>query len=290
MKNVFIWFIQKFNEHRITIHAAQVAFFIIISFFPFVMFLFTLLHFTPITETELLSLLEMVLPVGIRSTVSNFLLDSLRSSSGTILSITVIATLWAGSKGFASISYEMDCIYEVQNHRGFFYRRFLALFDTILFAAMIVISLVLLVYGNQLIHLIDYFFPFFSQIDIILFILRSAVSFLLFVVYFTFLYRFLPHRKSTFRAELPGAVLSAFLWIVFSYLYSIYIDYQGSFSSVYGSLTYLVLLMLWVYFCIIFIFLGAMLNQYLHKYEKLHLISDLKQFKMIVRLYLENKI
>lgn len=289
MDNIFIWFIKKFNEQRVSIHAAQVAFFIMVSLFPFLMFLITLLQYTPLSEDIIIAVIESVIPGNLSAVVMHWLKESYAAASGTILSITVITTLWAGSKGFSSISFELDCIYEVPKRRGLILRRLLSLVDTVVFTLMIIFSLILLVYGNQIVQMINQFFPFLSNLKLILFILRSSVSFLVFVTYFLWMYRFIPNRKSRFRDELPGAGFSAFLWIAFSYLYSIYIDYHSSFSSVYGSLTYLVLLMLWLYFCIIIIFLGAMLNQFLQKKKHLHLISSLKEIRGIVHSYLENK-
>ena len=289
MDNVFIWFINKFNEHRVSIHAAQVAFFIIVSMFPFMMFLITLLQYTPLSEEVMLSLIETAIPGNLSSIVSGWLRESYAAASGTILSITVITTLWAASKGFSSIAFELDSIYEVEGRRNLIIRRLLSLVYTIVFTVMIITSLIVLVYGNQIVNTIYRFFPLLSNLHLIIFILRSAVAFLVFVIYFLCLYRFIPNRKSRFRDELPGAGLSAFLWIAFSYLYSLYIDYHRSFSTVYGSLTYMVLLMLWMYFCIIIIFLGAMLNQFLKKQKHLRLLSSLKEIRGILRSYLENR-
>ena len=212
--------------------------------------------------------------------------------STTILSATVISALWAGSKGFASIAYELEAIYSdgSDKHRSFFSRRFHSILDTVLFTIMIIISLVLLVFGNQIIQLINRFLPFMQHMTLLLFLLRSAFSLLLFTIYFAFLYYFIPGRHALFREELPGAILSSFLWISFSYLYSFYVDTWGTISSIYGSLTSIVFLMLWLYFCITFLFLGALLNKYLQTYHSIHPINDLRRISDIVKYYLKSKI
>lgn len=289
MNNIFIWFINKFNEHRVSIHAAQVAFFIIVSLFPFMMFFITLIQYTPLNENTIISVIEAVIPGSLSTIFATWLKETYAASSGTILSITVITTLWASSKGFSSIAFELDRIYEVPKRRGLFSRRLLSLLYTIVFTIMIITSLILLVYGNQILLAINHFFPWLSNLHLILFVLRSAVSFLVFVAYFLCMYRFIPNRKSHFRDELPGAGFAAFAWIIFSYLYSLYIDSYQNFSSVYGSLTYMVLLMLWMYFCIIIIFLGAMVNQYLQTHKHLGILSSLKEIRGIVHSFLENR-
>lgn len=243
--NLYIWSIKNIKSNRISIHAAQVAFFIMVSFFPFLMFFITLLKHTPISEAVLLASVQKVIPASLSSLISTWLNESFEAST-TILSATVISALWAGSKGFASIAYELEAIYSdgLDKHRSFFSRRFHSILDTVLFTIMIIISLVLLVFGNQIIQLINHFLPFMQHMTLLLFLLRSAFSLLLFTIYFSFLYYFIPGRHASFREELPGAILSSFLWISFSYLYSFYVDTWGTISSIYGSLTSIVFLML----------------------------------------------
>lgn len=289
MNNIFIWFINRLNRYKVTVHAAQVTFFILVSFFPFMMFLITLLQYTPLSVDVIISFMEGIIPGAISDLIETWLMETYRSASGTVLSVTMITTLWAASKAFTSIVFELDQIYNVEKRRGLIARRFLALLYTVVFTLMIILSLIILVYGNQILQLLYTFLPLFSNAKPILFMMRSAVAFLLFVTYFVFLYRFVPNHKTTFRDELPGAGLAAFLWIAFSYLYSFYIDYNSAFSSIYGSLTHIVLLMLWMYFCIIFIFVGALLNRFLKEKGKLYLLSSLKEIRGIVHSYLESR-
>lgn len=97
--NLYIWSIKNIKSNRISIHAAQVAFFIMVSFFPFLMFFITLLKHTPISEAVLLASVQKVIPASLSSLISTWLNESFEAST-TILSATVISALWAGSKGF----------------------------------------------------------------------------------------------------------------------------------------------------------------------------------------------
>ena len=290
MNNIFFWFNNKINEHRVSVHAAHVSFFILVSIFPFLMFFISLLQYTPLNEDIISSVVQDVVPGHLGTMVNSWLLETYRASNSTILSVTVIAALWTGSKGLWGIVYEMDHIYEVKKKRNLFICRLQSIFYTVVFTLMIIISLILLVYGNQIVQLANAYFPIFKEIRLIVFLLRSCVSFLVFFIYFLFLYRFVPKHKTSFRDELPGAGLAAFLWIAFSYLYSIYIDSFHSFSSAYGSLTSIVLLMLWLYICILIIFVGAMLNQYLKENNgRLNLLGSIRELPGIVRSSLENR-
>lgn len=286
--NIIVWFINKFIHHRISVHAAQVAFFIMVSFFPFSMFLITLLGYTSIEEHVLQTIVQDIIPGSLSALVSGWIQESYHAS-GTILSITVISTLWAGSKGIDSLSFEFENIYELENRRNFVMRRIHSILDTVLFTAMIIISLIVLVYGNQIVQLITHYFPSIEHLEILLFITRAGLALFLFSFYFTCMYCFIPKRHGKIRDEIPGAIFSAFLWILFSYLYSIYVDSKPVLGSVYGSLTSLVLLMLWLYFCIVILFSGALLNNYLRHHTKLNLLAALKELPSLLPSFRENR-
>ena len=93
--------------------------------FSFLMFFITLLKHTPISEAVLLASVQKVIPDSLSSLISTWLNESFEAST-TILSATVISALWAGSKGFASIAYELEAIYSdgLDKHRSFFFKAF----------------------------------------------------------------------------------------------------------------------------------------------------------------------
>lgn len=263
LRDVVQWFIRRFGENTLSVHAAHVVFFVMVSFFPFVMFFFTLLRYTPLTEENIIMLLEAVVPEGIRGVLEAWIQEAYHQSSGTILSITVITTLWSGSKGFMGITYGLDKIYQVKNQRNWVVNRLSSLLYTLAFAGILMLSLIVLVYGNKILLAVDSFFSIEAPLFIGIFSLRSILGFGIFFLFFLLLYMFIPDRKPKAKEEVPGALFTAVLWILFSYLFSVYVDYFSNFSSVYGSLTYIVLFMLWMYICMDILFFGALINRYL---------------------------
>ena len=97
MLNYYFSYIRKFliklREDSISAFAAQAAFFIILSFFPFVMFLLTLLNYLPVSAEDLLLLLSGVFPDSVITVVHTVLSELTKKASGTVLSVTVIAAL-----------------------------------------------------------------------------------------------------------------------------------------------------------------------------------------------------
>lgn len=260
---VLKWFMNKFSENTLSVHAAHVVFFVMVSFFPFVMFFFTLLKYTPLTEDNLIRLLDAVVPSSISEILTTWINEAYHQSSGTILSITVITTLWSGSKGFMGITYGLDKIYNVKNRRNWLVNRLSSLLYTLAFTGILLVSLIVLLYGNRILLAIDSFFSIETPLFIGIFSLRSFLGFTIFFLFFLLLYMFIPDRKPNMKEEIPGAMFTSVLWILFSYLFSIYIDYFANFSSIYGSLTYIVLFMLWLYVCMNILFFGALINRFL---------------------------
>lgn len=257
------WFMRKFNENTLSVHSAHVVFFIIVSLFPFVMFFFTLLKYTPLTEESIIRILDSVAPGGIGKILSTWVNEAYRQSSGTIISITAITTLWSGSRGFMGISYGLDKIYGVKNQRNWLFNRLSSLLYTVAFAVILLISLIVLVYGNKILLAIDSFLSIETPLFIGIFSLRSILGFSIFFLFFLLVYSFIPDRRPKIKEEVPGALFTSVLWILFSYIFSIYIDYFTNFSSVYGSLTYIVLFMLWMYINMDILFVGALVNRFL---------------------------
>ena len=260
---VLKWFMNKFSENTLSVHAAHVVFFVMVSFFPFVMFFFTLLKYTPLTEDSLIRLLDAVVPSSISQILTTWINEAYHQSSGTILSITVITTLWSGSKGFMGITYGLDKIYNVKNRRNWLVNRLSSLLYTLAFTGILLVSLIVLLYGNRILLAIDSFFSIETPLFIGIFSLRSFLGFTISFLFFLLLYMFIPDRKPNVKEEIPGAMFTSVLWILFSYLFSIYIDYFTNFSSIYGSLTYIVLFMLWLYVCMNILFFGALINRFL---------------------------
>ena len=78
----------------------------------------------------------------------------------------------------------------------------------------------------------------------------------------------LPNRKTKLRDSLPGAFLGSLGWLIFSHLFSLYVEHFPSFARVYGSVYAVALSMLWLYFCMSILFYGGLLNRILEEIEK----------------------
>jgi len=254
-------FLRKLRADTVSAFAAQTAFFVILSFLPFFIFLLTLVRFLPVGTEKLLDALQSVFPEMLHELIGVLLSEVLQKTSGAFVSVSVIAALWSASRGFLVIIQGMNAVYGNKETRNYFVLRFLSVGYTLVFAVVLVLSLLLLVFGNRIYLYIQGRMPILEQAAFLVISLRTVTAFLFLAGFFFGLYVLIPNRKSDhIGTELPGAVLSATGWLGFSYLYSVYIDRMTNFSAMYGSLTAIVLCMIWLYACMYILFIGAELN------------------------------
>ncbi len=260
-------FTRKLRDDSISAFASQAAFFIILSFFPFVMFLLTLLNYLPVSAMELHAFISGIFPETINNILNTIFSELVEKSSGTILSITVAAALWSASRGMLALVRGLNSVYQHKETRNYFLIRGVSALYTLGFALLLIVTLLLLVFGNRLYEFIMSTFPVLGDLALIIMSLRFLVTMAVLTLFFLLMYLVIPNRKSSFFKELPGAVLTAGGWLGCSFLFSIYIDAMDGYSYTYGSLTTLAICMLWLYFCMYILFIGAEVNMLLSTYK-----------------------
>lgn len=255
---------RKLRDDFVSAFSAQAAFFLFISFFPFAMFLLSLLRYLPFTESELLEACRTVFPTAIQTYAVSIVRELYeRATSTTVLSLTIIATLWTSSKGVLSITRGLNGVYANSETRNYFIVRLKAAIYTFLFAVLLIVLLVIFVFGNQLYLWIVEKIPVLAEFALIIISVRTIVGLCILILFFLLIYIVIPNRKTKLLRELPGAILCASGWMIFSYLFSFYIDNMSNLSYTYGSLTAIVLYMLWLYACMYMLYVGAEVNSVL---------------------------
>ena len=260
-------FSKKLRDDCIGALAAQATLFILISFFPFLMFLLTLLRYVPIADTSFMNTFSTVLPDAVYDLIMGIIEEVRLNTSGALISVTIISALWSASKGFLSIVKGLNNIYSTSKtpSKNYFILRFSSVIYTIIFAVMIIVVLLIFVFGNKIAAHLTNMFPIVHNFALLIISIRTAAGLGILLFFFLIIYMFIPTRskKTSLLAELPGAFITSVGWMSFSYLYSIYIDSIGSRSVTYGSLTAIVLCILWMYACMYIMFIGAEINSLL---------------------------
>jgi len=130
------------------------------------------------------------------------------------------------------------------------------------------LGMVLLVFGNSLKSIMQQYFGALENFSAFSQVLTEIGFIFATFIIFLFLYRFMPKHKVTFKSQIPGAIFGALALNVISFVFSKYLDIFKGFSITYGSLTTLMLIMMWTYSCFYSLFLGAELNKTLKHFGK----------------------
>lgn len=254
------------SEHHVGAYAAQSAYFFMLCMIPIILLLLTLLQYTPVTKADVMTAVIQVFPTSVDSMITSIVNQVYNQSTG-IIPITVIVALWSAGKGVLAMTTGLNCIYNCHETRNYVFLRLRSTLYTVMFLLVIILLLVLSVFGNSLNILIEQHVPIMKKAADWLIEARTYIAPAVLMVFSLLIYKFLPNRKDKLVKQIPGAVFSILGWMVVSWIFSVYVDVFQGFSSMYGSLTTIVLIMLWMYFCMYSILLGGEINMLL--YDKL---------------------
>lgn len=259
------------GSHHTGAYAAQAAYFFVLSLIPIILLLLTMVQFTPVTQEDVMDAVMKVFPTTVEGLIVS-IVSQVYAQSGTVIPITIIVALWSASKGVLSMTSGMNLIYENTESRNYIYLRFRASFYTLIFIFAIVLSLTLSVFGNSISAFVYKHAPVLTQIMDIIIRVRTFLTLLVLTLFWDLVYKYLPDRtnlsKTTMKQQLPGAVFTSFGWLMLSFVFSVYLNIFTGFTSMYGSLTTIILIMLWLYFCMYVILLGGELNAFLEGYGR----------------------
>lgn len=257
-------FLKCIKKNNISEFAAQGAYYIILSFIPFIILLLTLIQYIGIEQKNLYFVIKTIIPNTMNETILGIIQEVYSKSIGTI-SLSIIFVLWASGKGFYSLCKGLQNIYEVEEKSTYFSLKIKSIIYTLGFIALIILALVLVVFGQIL---SDFLVQKFNiGINIISLIIRFSdivVAIGLFI-FLLLVYKFIPQNKNKFKHQIPGAVLASIGWVLISKIFSVYLTLFKGFSVMYGSLTTIVLIMMWVYFSMYIILIGAQINKLIEK-------------------------
>lgn len=254
-------FLKRLNKDHVGAYAAQSAYFILLSFIPFVLLLVTLVKYTPLTQEIVTTALIRMVPEEFSSFI-RVIVNEVFGKSAAFVPVSAIIALWSAGKGVNALSKGLNCIYQVEETRGYVINRLRSAVYTLIFVVAVAVTLLLLVFGNQIQMGIAERFPVIAKVTSVIVGMRTLITLVLLCLVFLMIYKFVPNRRATLKSQIPGAMVSSVAWSLFSLAFSIYIDLTPGTVNMYGSLTTLVLIMLWLYFCMWILLIGAEINSY----------------------------
>lgn len=252
--------IMRIKSVDVTGLASQLAFFFLLSLFPLLIFLITLLPFLNMDQAQLFLYIREYAPVSVANLIESTLGEVLKNRNSGLLSVGIIATIWSASKGMNALTKALNRSYFVENRGSFYITRGMSIVFTVMLIAVLVSALVLPIFGQQIGMFVFSYLGLENNFLQVWGKLRLTIPPLLIFVVFLLVYWIVPNIKLSAKSVIPGAVFSTVGWIVTSYAFSFYVGNFSNYSNTYGSIGTIIVLMMWLYFSGIILMIGGQIN------------------------------
>jgi membrane protein len=248
------------SANDVTGLAAQIAYYFLLSLFPLLIFIVTLLPYLPVEQGDILGLVRDFAPGETMSMIEGTLQDVMSNRNSGLLSVSIIATIWSASNGMNAIVKSLNRAYDVEETRSFIAARLMSILLTFAMILVFVVALLLPVFGKQIGLLLFSQFGFSEQFLTIWNGIRWAISPIILFIIFVGLYYFAPSKRIKCLSAFPGAIFATLGWVLASLAFSYYVGSFGNYSATYGSIGGIIVLMIWFYLTGIIIMIGGEIN------------------------------
>jgi membrane protein len=249
----FLWIFskayKKFNTDRCPLLASALVHATTFSLFPLLLGLLSLSLFILGSSEDIIDkimpVINQVFPAGIDEIIRN--ITAVRQTSIAIAVIGFIAFMWASASVFRAIESTLNVIWKVKTDRPFFRKSLITIGSSFLVFIGLFASFGLTIWGSAA-----------GATGIARFL--PEISFVASIALFGLIFKFFPNRRVRWREAYFGAVFTGVFWEIAKYLFSIYVLRVVDYSKLYGSLSAIIILFLWLYYTAYIFLFGAELS------------------------------
>lgn len=250
----------RFIDDDVLALASQLAYSLIFSFFPFLIFIITLIGYSNVSSTDVLIGLNRIFPQNALELVENTVIEIVETRSGQLLSFSLIFTIWTASSGFHAVIKGINKAYDKPEHRSIFRVYFISILCTLGVTLIILTTILFLVFGGIIGNFLAFKLGFSYEFKAIWDIFRYIIIFLSTTFIFAALYHCTPSVKLTWREVIPGAIFSTIGLVVVSIGFAFYVNNFSNYSRIYGSIGAVIVLMTWLFLLSVITIMGGELN------------------------------
>ncbi|RKD21557.1 membrane protein [Caminicella sporogenes DSM 14501] len=268
----FLFFIlqikNRFKSHNISAFSAQIAYFFLLSFFPFLIFLIAVLSYFSVSFDGAIDILAKVVPNEVTILIKDYVRALMPTRSINVLSVSFFATIWAASRGVDAFIVSLNNSYEIKEGRNFLFKKLLAMIYTILVALSICLALVIPNMGMDFLLWVSKYIEITYYFIKVWYYIRWIIIISILILVLGSLYYIAPNKKMKLIEIIPGTLFATFGWIIISIGFSFFVNNFKNFTIVYGSLAAVIVLMIWLYLSAIILMLGGEINSICSLYKK----------------------
>ncbi len=274
------WFIERmikrYSSHNLSTLSAYMAYYWVLAFFPFLIFIISLLTYTNLPTGIFLEYVSDIVPNSLVPVIESTITQFVMNRSTALLSVGGLITLWSAGTAVNALIHGIHNAYNSKYVRPFIISRIVAVGYTVLLALLIIFMMVGLIFGNRV---GDYLFSILDMNKGIFMPLwnmaRLVMPFIALVTVVYIMYRFVPRKYIKYKNIWPGVIFTSVGWYLFSLIFSIYVDNYSKYNQLYGSIGSVFILLIWLYGSCTLLLLGAEINALL---QELHLEQVVRRF------------
>jgi membrane protein len=259
-KMFFTELYREMNRDYIFNGAAALAFYMMLSIFPAMIFLLSLLPYLPIAiDQVLMDLLFEALPDDAAQMFTG-VVEEIVQPRGGLLSFSLLFVIWTASTGLHAIMQELNRTYNVEETRPFWKGRAIAVGLMFIFVLIMLLSFAAIVFGGYIEQWLMAAVGWREAMITLFTVFRYGVITFMLLLAFAVIYYWGPNVEQKFKFITPGSVFGTLIFIAASAGFQIYVDNFGNYTATYGGLGTVVILMLWLYITGLVLLLGSEIN------------------------------
>ena len=288
VKNFCNQLLERFNEADIANNAIVLAFYVLLSIFPLIMLLGTMLPFLGIHVETVLEYIETVVPQNIYNISQPIVKDYLSTGNGELFSFSLLVTLYSTSQGIAAFQRTINRSYGVAKYQNPITNRVVSFFLTILIVIVMSVIILIFSFGQTL---VSYLTPILdlpmNLFDIVGKIKWPITLFGLYIA-FSLLYYLMPNVKMKFRYVIPGAIFATLGNMLLSHFFSVYLRFFSHSYASYKTLSTVIAVMFWLDFSSMIVLFGGVINATWQEIQGYKIIENKYNIKKVVK-FIKNK-
>lgn len=255
--------IKRVIDDEVPMLASQLSYSLLLSFFPFLIFLITLIGYSAIDGEIMLAQISNAFPESTYELIRSTVLEVFNTRNTNLMSFSIVFTIWTASSGFRSVIKGVNKAYDEREKRSLLKVIVISIISTLALGFLIIITMLLLVFGEMLGSFLIYKLGLSNYYNFIWNIIRYGIIILSMIFIFTIIYRYIPSRRLRFKEVIPGAIFTTLGWIITSFGFAFYVNNFGNYSKIYGSIGAVIILLTWLYFTSIIIIIGGEINAFI---------------------------
>ncbi len=236
------------------------AYFLLLMVFPFLMFIIAVLGFLSIPTDDAIYFMSSIVPKEVTQIMGKYIEYILTEKQGDLLLFSAAASFWTASNSLSAFTYALNSAYGIAESRSFIKRKLLVVPFTFLVVVCISVALTIPILGKGVLIWISRYISISAILIEYLRYLRWVVAIFTIFNVVSILYYIAPNMKVRYADIIPGAAFATVGWVAISSIISVYFNNVRGYSTIYGSIGAIIILMIWLFWGSMIIILGGEIN------------------------------